>query len=109
MLHKLKQQISRYKFTPSNRTPNQRARQFLLNYLRYVRVDLASYKLRGAMGLIQWSVMRSFHKQNRISFRSGCFITGRARGTSQRYTVSRTRIKALSDEGKLFGARKSSW
>jgi ribosomal protein S14 len=52
--------------------------------------------------------MRSFHGEDRISFRSGCFITGRARGTSQRFTVSRVRIKALSDEGKLFGARKSS-
>jgi ribosomal protein S14 len=109
MLHKLKQQTQRYKFTPSNRLPNRRARQFLLNYLRFIREDIASYKIRGAMGLIRWSVMRSFHREDRISFRSGCFITGRARGTSQRFTVSRTRIKALSDEGKLFGARKSSW
>jgi len=53
MLHKLKQQITRYQFTPSNRTPNRRARQFLLNYLRLVRVDVASYKIRGAMGLIR--------------------------------------------------------
>jgi ribosomal protein S14 len=109
MLHKLKQQTNRYKLTPSNRLPNRRARQFLLNYFRFIREDIASYKLRAAMGLIRWSVMRSFHGENRIAFRSGCFITGRARGTSQRFTVSRTRIKALSDEGKLFGTRKSSW
>lgn len=108
MLHKLKQQTTRYKRTVSNRVPNRRARQFLLNYLRFVREDIASYKLRAAMGLIRWSVMRSFHGEDRIAFRSGCFISGRARGTSQRYTVSRTKIKALSDEGKLFGARKSS-
>jgi ribosomal protein S14 len=108
MLHKLKQQTTRYRLTSSNRLPNRRARQFLLNYLRFIREDTASYKLRAAMGLIRWSVMRSFHGEDRISFRSGCFITGRARGTSQRFTVSRTRIKALSDEGKLFGARKSS-
>jgi len=97
MKHKVKQQITRYRFTASNRTPNRRARQFLLNYLRYLRVDRASYKIRGAMGLIQWSVMRSFHREDRIANRSSCFITGRARGTSQRYTVSRTRIKALAD------------
>jgi ribosomal protein S14 len=108
MLHKLRQQINRHRRTLSNRVPNRRARQFLLNYLRFVREDTASYKLRAAMGLIRWSVMRSFHGESRVSFRSGCFITGRARGTSQRYTVSRTRIKALSDEGKLFGTRKSS-
>jgi len=52
--------------------------------------------------------MRAFHGEDRVSFRSGCFITGRARGMTQRFTVSRTRVKALSDEGKLFGARKSS-
>ena len=108
MLHKLKQQTTRYRLTSSNRLPNRRARQFLLNYLRFVREDAASFKLRAAMGLIRWSVTRSYHGEDRISFRAGCFITGRARGTSQRYTVSRTRIKALSDEGKLFGARKSS-
>jgi ribosomal protein S14 len=109
MLHKLKQQTTRYQLTSSNRLPNRRARQFLLNYLRFVREDTASFQLRAAMGLIRWSVTRSFHGEDRISLRAGCFITGRARGTSQRFTVSRTRIKALSDEGKLFGARKSSW
>jgi len=108
MLHKLKQQITRYKFTSSNRLPNRRARQFLLNYLRFIREDVASFRLRAAMGLIRWTVTRAYHGENRISFRAGCFITGRARGTSRRFTVSRTRIKALSDEGKLFGARKSS-
>jgi len=53
MLHKLKQQITRYKFTSSNRLPNRRARQFLLNYLRLIREDVASFKLRAAMGLIR--------------------------------------------------------
>ena len=109
MLHKLKQQTTRYKFTSSNRLPNRSARRFLLNYLRLVREDVVSFQLRAAMGLIHWTVRRAYHGEDRISFRSGCFVTGRARGTSQRYTVSRTRIKALCDEGKLFGARKSSW
>ena len=108
MLHKLKQQTTRYRFTSSNRLPNRRARRFLLNYLRLVREVFASPKLRASMGLISWSSLRTFHEEDRISFRSGCFITGRARGTSQRFTVSRTRVKALSAEGKLFGARKSS-
>jgi len=53
MIHKLKQQTQRYRFTPQNRLPNRRARRFLLNYLRYVREEFASYKLRAAMGLIR--------------------------------------------------------
>lgn len=108
VLHKLKQQAARYRLTPSNRLPNRRARQFLLNYLRLVREEAASSKLRAAMGLIRWSVLRTFHNESRVGFRAACFITGRARGTSQRFTVSRTRVKAFSDEGRLFGARKSS-
>jgi len=53
MLHKLKQQTTRHQLTSSNRLPNRRARQFLLNYLRLVRADVASFKLRAAMGLIR--------------------------------------------------------
>jgi len=53
MIHKLKQQTTRYRLTSSNRLPNRRARQFLLNYLRLVREDIASFKLRAAMGLIR--------------------------------------------------------
>jgi len=80
-----------------------------MNYLRYVREGTASYRLRGAMGLIQWTLAKSYHHEDRISFRAGCFITGRARGTSQRFTISRTKTKHLADQGKLFGIRKSSW
>lgn len=108
MLHKLKQQTQRFRFTSSDRLPNRRARRFLLNYLRFVRAGTASYRLRGAMGLIQWLVASSYRGESRIAFRSGCFITGRARGTSQRFTISRTKVKFLADQGKLFGARKSS-
>jgi hypothetical protein len=53
VIHKLKQQITRYRFTPSNRLPNRRARQFLFNYLRLVREDTTSARLRAAMGLIR--------------------------------------------------------
>jgi hypothetical protein len=53
MLHKLKQQTTRYKRTVSNRVPNRRARHFLKNYLRLARAEIASYKLRGALGLIR--------------------------------------------------------
>ena len=53
MLHKLRQQIQRHRFTSSDRLPNRRARRFLLNYLRLVRTGTASFRLRGAMGLIQ--------------------------------------------------------
>lgn len=43
-----------------------------------------------------------------ISYRAECFITGRSRGTSQRFTVSRTKIKELSGQAKLFGVMKAS-
>jgi len=108
LLHKLKQQTTRYRFTASNRLPNRRARRFLLNYLRFIRAETISPELRAAMGLILWGLASAFYAEDRISFRSGCFITGRARGTSRRYTISRTRIKSLATEGKLFGVRKSS-
>jgi hypothetical protein len=53
MLHKLRQQINRHKFTQSNRLPLRRARQFLMNRFRSVRVDLPSAPLRAAMGLVR--------------------------------------------------------
>ena len=46
--------------------------------------------------------------QNRIAFRASCFITGRARGLSQRFGVARTKIKSLTDTGMLPGVQKSS-
>lgn len=53
MLHKLKQQINRFKFTDSNRLPLRRARQFLMNRFRTVRLDMPSAPLRAAMGLVR--------------------------------------------------------
>ena len=53
MLHKLKQGINRYRFTPSNRLPLRRARQFLMNRFRTVRSDTPSAPLRAAMGLVR--------------------------------------------------------
>ena len=53
MLHKLKQQINRYRFTDSNRLPLRRARQFLMNRFRSVRLDMPSAPLRAAMGLVR--------------------------------------------------------
>ena len=46
--------------------------------------------------------------ENRVPYRAGCFLTGRYRGTIQRFSVARTRIKALSAQARLLGARKSS-
>jgi hypothetical protein len=53
MLHKIKQHVSRYRFTPSNRLPLRRARQFLMNRFRAVRSDTPSAALRAAMGLVR--------------------------------------------------------
>jgi len=53
MLHKIKQHINRHRFTPSNRLPLRRARQFLMNRFRTVRYDTPSASLRAAMGLVR--------------------------------------------------------
>lgn len=51
MLFKLKQQISRYRFTESNRLPNRRARLFLVNHLRLIRNYKSAAIARAALGL----------------------------------------------------------
>jgi ribosomal protein S14 len=109
MLNKLKQQTQRWSLAPSNRLPSRRARHFLVNYMRMVRFNAPSAPLRAAIGLVRWADADSFYGEDRISFRAGCFITGRARGTSQRFTVARTCVKHLTAAGKLFGVKKSSW
>ena len=53
VLNKLKQNINRYRFTPSNRFPLRRARQFLMNRFRTIRSDMPSAPLRAAMGLVR--------------------------------------------------------
>lgn len=109
MLFKLKQQISRYRFTLSNRLPNRRARLFLINHLRALRNQrISSAAPRAALGLTTWMLAQTHRNENRISNRFGCFISGRARGTSQRFSVSRVKVQYLSSIGKLFGTRKSS-
>lgn len=46
--------------------------------------------------------------QNRIASRSSCFLTGRARSLSQRFSVARTKIKEFASRAVLFGVQKSS-
>jgi ribosomal protein S14 len=105
MVFKLKQQIHRYRLTESNRLPNRRARRFLVQLIRYKKsAEIA----RAALGLTVWALARAKHGEDRISNRFGCFISGRARGASQRFSVARTKIQYLSENGKLFGTRKSS-
>jgi ribosomal protein S14 len=53
-------------------------------------------------------LMQTNYTEERIASRAFCFITGRSRGTSRRYTVSRTRVKQFSSVGLLLGIRKSS-
>jgi len=108
MLHKGRQQIHRFRFTAAHRLLTRRARHFLTNYIRTVRSDIPSAPLRAALGYLQWRLLHSYHGEDRISVRTFCFVTGRARGTSRRFTVSRTRVRQFAAEGRLFGLRKSS-
>lgn len=43
-----------------------------------------------------------------IAYRDACFMTGRRRGVVRRLAISRTRIKTIAGEGRLFGLRKAS-
>jgi len=53
MLHKTKQQLERHLFTPSNRLPSLRSRQFLLNYFQAVRTTRPFGPMRAAMGVVR--------------------------------------------------------
>lgn len=53
MLHKLRQNILRYRLTSSNRLPLRRARKFLTNHIRMIRLETSSAPMRAAMGLIR--------------------------------------------------------
>lgn len=53
MLHKLRQNTLRYRFTSSNRLPLRRARKFLTNHIRMIRLETSSAPMRAAMGLIR--------------------------------------------------------
>lgn len=108
MVHKIKQFIQKYRYTPSNRIPNLRSRQFLLNHIRLLRRNASSAAMRAAMGLLRLRVMQAYHNENRIKYNSICFITGRTRGVYKRYNIARVRIRKFSSEGKLFGVKKAS-
>lgn len=53
-------------------------------------------------------LQKRYANEERIGMQTGCFLTGRSRGTTQRFSVARTRVKHLSSKGQLFGVRKSS-
>lgn len=53
MLHKTKQQRNRHLRTASNRLPNRRSREFLINVLRRIRLSRTSPGLRGALGFLR--------------------------------------------------------
>jgi ribosomal protein S14 len=108
MLHKLRQQIERPFRTASNRLPNLRSCEFLTNIIRNTRQTRTSYALKASLGLFRWALMYNYHKEDRISRRASCPMTGRARGTSQRYIITRTQVKHLADNALLLGVSKSS-
>lgn len=53
-------------------------------------------------------IAKKHSTQNRIASRASCFLTGRARGVSQRFSISRTKIKEFASRAILFGVQKSS-
>jgi ribosomal protein S14 len=109
MIFKGRQNLKIHRRTLNNELPNVRSQKFLLNYLRQHRLEKTSGEMRAALGLTRWLLNKKRKTQNRIGFRTSCFITGRARGLTQRFSVARTKIKSLADSGTLPGVRKSSW
>lgn len=96
MRHKLLQQLKREKYTSSNRLPALRSRQFLINALRFDFSTTENDMDKTALGFLRLHSMEYYAPQNRIAHRASCFLTGRGRGTSGRYGVSRLQIKHLS-------------
>lgn len=86
-----------------NRLPFRRSRQFLTNYLVYLRRQAPSAPIRASLGFLLVG------GEERIAYRAACFLTGRRRGIVRRFAASRTRIRRLAGQGRLFGLRKSSW
>jgi ribosomal protein S14 len=64
--------------------------------------------LRAAIGFMMRRTAMRFVPENRISPNTICFLTGRTRGTSKRFTLTRVRYRHEASAGLLFGLRKSS-
>lgn len=108
MTKKLRQFIHRKNYTVSNRVTVACSRQFLLNQIAYHRRQRTSGAVRAGMGFLSHLMVRAYRNERRIMYRAACFLTGRRRGTSRRFSIARTQVKHLTAEGKLFGVRKSS-
>lgn len=96
------------KHTAQNRLPNFRARMYLTNYIRERRAIRTSSYLRASLGFLRRTLEKRWNQERRHAFRAVCFLSGRSRGTSQRYTVARTKIRALVASTQLLGVQKSS-
>jgi ribosomal protein S14 len=109
MIIKLRQQLKTHKEMPATRVTNFRSLNFMLYFVRRLRAKKPSQGARATVGFIQWLKAVKVRKKVDESPRAECFITGRSRGTSRRFTVARTKLKELAGQAKLFGVQKSSW
>lgn len=109
MIAKLRQQLDKHKITSHNKTPNLRSRYFILNFLRRRRLVKTAPGVRASLGLARWLIENDRTAEKRVAVRTACFITGRGRGLTQRFSIARTKVKELASEARLFGVRKSSW
>lgn len=96
MRHKLLQQLKREKYTTAHRIPALRSRQFIINALRFELETGVNTPKRIAMAYTRLHNMEYYAPQSRIAHRASCFLTGRSRGISGRYGVSRLQVKHLS-------------
>jgi ribosomal protein S14 len=110
MKHLTLQITTRHEFTISNRLPQLRSRKYRLTHLRYTpyKGELEGSSIEKAAGVLRWLVTSNWHAENRVSPRASCLLTGRNRSAGGRYGIARTKIKAIANEGNLFGVRKSS-
>jgi len=98
----------RFKYIVFNYLPNLRSRQFIENTCRRVHMDTADASARTAMGFVREKISKFYSSMPRVARQSHCFISARARGTYQRFTTTRLKMRSLVRTGTLFGLRKAS-
>jgi ribosomal protein S14 len=59
--------------------------------------------------LIKKTCSKNLQKKFKTHIRNYCVITGRSRGVSKQFKVSRIAFRSLNNKGIFFGLKKASW
>jgi ribosomal protein S14 len=108
MKTKLIQVTKRLKYNKYTYLPNLRSRQFIENSCRHLRTCVPQPIARAAMGFARKGIASIYAASPRVAQQSRCFLSTRARGTYQRFSISRLKMRSIIRTGTLFGLRKAS-